>query len=301
MIATRSAENQAVPAARKIDWHRYRLWVAIAAAACLVIALSLYGFRYYRLDAAHRLLSPQHRVLKPSGTIGHGLGFLGAILLLLLFLYPIRKRWAWLGRQGRTRHWLDFHILLGLTAPAIVTFHGAFKLHGVAGLTYWIMMAIVLSGIAGRYVYAQIPRRLDAAEMSLQEMRGLSARMAKQLAGQHSVGIDLIAGLLELPSPEKVEKCSLLRALLLMVAVDVRCTVRAWALRRSHAELFARAEARETISLARKQVALAKRILFLARTQRVFHLWHVVHRPFSYSFAVLASLHILTVLLLGYF
>ena len=35
-----------------------------------------------------------------------------------------------------------------------------------------------------------------------------------------------------------------------------------------------------------------KRVLFLSRSQKVFHLWHVVHKPFSYAFAVLALLHI---------
>jgi hypothetical protein len=30
-------------------------------------------------------------------------------------------------------------------------------------------------------------------------------------------------------------------------------------------------------------------------------LWHIVHRPFSYSLAVLAVLHVVTALLLGYF
>jgi hypothetical protein len=32
----------------------------------------------------------------------------------------------------------------------------------------------------------------------------------------------------------------------------------------------------------------------------VFHLWHVIHRPFSYSFAILSILHVTVVLLLGY-
>lgn len=301
MIAISPAENRTAPAAPKVDWHRYRLWAAVAAAVLLVAALSLYGFNYYRLDVAHRLLSPRHRLLKPSGSVGHSLGFLGAALFLLLFLYPLRKRWTWLGRRGKTRHWLDFHILLGLTAPAIITFHGAFKLQGIAGLTYWIMMAIVLSGIGGRYLYAQIPRRLDAAEMSFQEIQNTSGRMAKQLSDQHAVDAGLIARLVELPPPEIVEELSLWRALLLMVAIDLRRTVRIWGLRGRYRHVLARPEVRETLSLARRQAVLAKKVLFLYRTQRVFHLWHVVHRPFSYSFAVLASLHVLTVLLLGYF
>jgi hypothetical protein len=32
----------------------------------------------------------------------------------------------------------------------------------------------------------------------------------------------------------------------------------------------------------------------------VFHLWHVIHRPFSYSFALLAVIHIAVVTMMGY-
>ena len=42
-------------------------------------------------------------------------------------------------------------------------------------------------------------------------------------------------------------------------------------------------------------------ISFLSKTQQLFHLWHVVHRPFSYSLAVLAIVHIGFVIALGYF
>jgi hypothetical protein len=54
------------------------------------------------------------------------------------------------------------------------------------------------------------------------------------------------------------------------------------------------------IQMARKHGSLSKRILFLSRTKQVFNLWHVIHRPFSYSFAILAILHIIVVLGMGY-
>jgi len=54
------------------------------------------------------------------------------------------------------------------------------------------------------------------------------------------------------------------------------------------------------ITVAQTQAALSKRILFLQRTQQVFHLWHVIHRPFSYAFAILAVLHIGIALFMGY-
>ena len=54
------------------------------------------------------------------------------------------------------------------------------------------------------------------------------------------------------------------------------------------------------IGVAQKQAKLSKRILFLSRTEQVFNLWHVVHRPFSYAFALLALIHIGLALYMGY-
>jgi hypothetical protein len=60
-------------------------------------------------------------------------------------------------------------------------------------------------------------------------------------------------------------------------------------------------ELERAISIAQEEANLSKRILFLSRTQKVFHLWHVVHKPFSYTFAVLALIHIGVVIMMGYF
>ena len=50
-----------------------------------------------------------------------------------------------------------------------------------------------------------------------------------------------------------------------------------------------------------RQIRLSGKVLFLEKTQRLFHLWHVVHRPFSYSFSILVLVHIGFVVYLGYF
>ena len=54
------------------------------------------------------------------------------------------------------------------------------------------------------------------------------------------------------------------------------------------------------IRLAQKQSSLSQSIAFLSRTQRIFQLWHVIHRPFSYAFAILAIIHICLALSMGY-
>lgn len=39
-------------------------------------------------------------------------------------------------------------------------------------------------------------------------------------------------------------------------------------------------ELEHLVAIARERASLAKQVLFLSRTQQVFHLWHVVHRLF---------------------
>jgi hypothetical protein len=59
-------------------------------------------------------------------------------------------------------------------------------------------------------------------------------------------------------------------------------------------------EVERVVRLVRQKASLSKRVVFLDQSQRVFHLWHVIHRPFSYAFAVLAVFHIAVVVGLGF-
>src|SRR5579864_9595024 len=129
---------------------------------------------------------------------------LGLLMFLVIFLYPLRKRWAWLGKQGSPRHWLDIHVMLGLSAPLIIAFHASFKFRGVAGMAFWIMSAVALSGVVGRYLYGQIPRSLSAAEMSFKESRELQEKLMRQLAAQRLISPEQLRPLFRLPSPQRV-------------------------------------------------------------------------------------------------
>src|SRR3979411_2119739 len=120
-----TAPSAAVPDA--VKRHRVRLYVFCAVAIVVNLAIFVYGFDYYKLSAMERPFSPKHHLLRPSGPIGLYLGFFGVALFVGIFLYPLRKHWQWLAPRGHTRHWLDIHILMGLTAPTIVAFHSTLK------------------------------------------------------------------------------------------------------------------------------------------------------------------------------
>jgi hypothetical protein len=251
--------------------------------------------------------------LKPGGAIGLKLGFLGFGIFLVIFLYPLRKRWKWLSRQGLSRHWLDFHVLLGLAAPFVIAFHASFKFGGFAGIAFWIMLAVSVSGIVGRYLYSQIPRSLNAAELSLKELQEVQARLAQQLQEQKLLPQADLQSLLRLPSPERVQRLPIVVALVYMVVLDGARFLRIAKLRRHTLQFSEKlqtlggllparhANLEKVISQAREEAALAKRVLFLSRSRQVFNLWHVIHKPFSYSFALLALIHVVAVMMMGYF
>jgi hypothetical protein len=292
--------------------HRMRVLLAWLVALAIVLVIAGYGFDYYTLSAANRPFSPKHDALRPSGPIGIKLGLFGVLLFFLIYLYPLRKKWGWLARQGNSRHWLDFHVVLGTLAPVIVAFHATFKFGNIAGMAFWSMLCVTLSGFVGRYLYAQIPRNLNAAELTMKEMTELEDSMRRDLAAQNLSFSKRMEKLYDLPTAQDVAHMPMLLALVYMILIDFRRPFRLSLLRLQAAgsaawlaSLFGFLRTRDAklehaITVAQKQAKLAKRILFLSRTGQVFRLWHVVHRPFSYAFAVLALIHIALAIYMGY-
>lgn len=309
----RDAGAQAVAPSRDRALSPARLMTILLAVLALgaAVALTVYGFDYYRLGLIGRALSTKHSLLRSSGPVGMGMALAGMLLFLCLFAYPVRKRWPWLARRGNTRNWLTAHVLFGFAAPVFVAFHAAFQFRGIAGMAFWIMFAVAVSGVAGRYLYAQIPRTLSAAELSLQEARELQEQLTAQLAGQTLLTQAELEPLFHMPSPEQIARTWLPIALCSMIAVDMarplhlaRLRQRLLNFRNNVATVGGllpshNAQLEAVVNLARRQASLSKRILFLSRSQQMFHLWHVIHRPFSYSLVVLACLHIVVVALFG--
>jgi hypothetical protein len=292
--------------------HRTRLFLAWMLALAVVLIIGGYGYDYYTLSAALRPFSPKHELLRPSGTIGIRLGMLGVLLFFLIYLYPLRKKWGWLGKQGNSRHWLDFHVVLGTTAPIIIAFHSSFKFGNIAGMAFWSMLMVTLSGFVGRYLYSQIPRSLNAAELSRKEIQDKEEALKKELEEQRRTFGFSVDALYQLPSAADVSRTPLLASLISMILIDFKRPFRASRVRLQQVgfggwvfSLFGLLPTRDqklerAIRVAQKEASLSKSIMFLGRTQQIFRLWHVIHRPFSYAFAILAILHIGIALFMGY-
>jgi len=66
--------------------------------------------------------------LTPESGLSYWLGIGGASAMLLLLLYPLRKRMKALRGFGRLSAWFRIHMLLGVVGPALILFRCNFKL-----------------------------------------------------------------------------------------------------------------------------------------------------------------------------
>jgi len=93
--------------------HRIFISFFVAIIFITLIALLDKGMSYYGTSLEERFYHPDHPELKPSGIIGHGLGIIGTLLILIgVSSYMARKRYRFLSNSGLLKHWLEFHIFI---------------------------------------------------------------------------------------------------------------------------------------------------------------------------------------------
>jgi thioredoxin reductase len=126
--------------------------------AAIVAFLTVKGWDYYVLAPAACRLSPLHKLFRPAGHWGHGVGVVATAFMLANFLYAARKRWDRLRHLGSMRGWLHFHVFVGFMSPLVIAFHAAFHSRNLLATGTSIALAVVVvTGILGRFIYGMVP------------------------------------------------------------------------------------------------------------------------------------------------
>ena len=104
-----------------MEYRNRELWAAFA--AILLITLGYFVSTVWLGEIPHS-----------SDWIGHGIGILGFLLMVMTeTLYSWRKR-SRNARWGRMSGWLNFHIFTGIVGPYMVLLHSAWRFNGLAGI-----------------------------------------------------------------------------------------------------------------------------------------------------------------------
>lgn len=274
------------------------IYVIIVLAA--IILIGYFGYEYYQLNIEERFYHESHKILKPSGIIGHGLGIIGSLLIIFgVFSYMTRKRVAKLSRIGVLKYWLEFHIFLCSLGPILILYHTAFKFGGIVSISFWSMVAVVISGVIGRFIYIQIPRTIEGRELSLVEVRETKTDVGRLLKEEYNLSDESYQTIIASVAvqPEKESKFLLLR--LFAKAIDDRKSYK-----RIDTELkknqLSRNERKKIKRLVINEIALNRKIDRLNYMQKLFKYWHVAHLPFALVMLVILLIHVAVTILFGY-
>ncbi len=252
----------------------------------VTIYLVYTGYSYYGTALEERFYHPRHDWFKPSGAYGHGLGIIGTLMILFgVSIYIARKRYNFLSRQIRLKYLLEFHIFLCTLGPILVLFHTAFKFGGIVSIAFWSMVAVVLSGVIGRFIYIQIPRTIEGRELSLSEVQGMKTDLAQVLRDKFNL------------------QGSVLQLATNLGAVNEDTPTKG-GIRTLRKELvqqgIPKEERRSIVDAVKSERSLTGKIARLQTMQRYFKYWHVAHLPFALIMLIIVVLHVAITLAFGY-
>ncbi|KAA3633150.1 MAG: hypothetical protein DWP97_09755 [Calditrichaeota bacterium] len=273
------------------------------AAIGAIIYLAVYGYEYYMTPIIERPHAELHTSLKPGGIFGHGYGVIGSAFILLLFLYSARKRFLLGLRFGNIRKWLNVHIFFGIIGPLLITLHTAGKLHGLVSISYFSMLAVMFSGIIGRYIYIQIPRDEEGQELALGQLDQKHEELSNMLIENYDISKKSIDRINRMIEPKFSHDSKGIFALFVIITDDIQRPFRFWKLKRYITKTypaFPPKAIRRIMHLSKTKSLMLRRRKFLGAVTNVFHLWHVIHKPFAWIMIIIMLIHVTITVLMGY-
>ena len=280
--------------------HRVFVWFLVLTTLTAVFAVAVHGYAYYLTPRELRPFERDYDRMKPSGSYSHGLGILGASMIIIgVSTYSTRKRWRAAWNLGKLSHWLEFHIFLCLLGPTLVVFHTTFKAGGVAAISLWTMLSVASSGIIGRFLYSQIPKNLQGNELTAGQITNELDRLGSKLSATplgDQVTKVIFKSFESLPKPKNIGETAAALAKLGALRLRIRRHVSALVAARVHSK----ASAHELLVTSTALAALIQKSLVLNQVGKLFYYWHAVHIPFTIIMFITLAAHIAVTVMLGY-
>lgn len=283
----------------KLDFSRYRVrsWAKVAPLVFgSIVVVVLWGGWLNREDNG----------LTPESGVGYWLGIVGSSLMLLLLLYPLRKRvkrWRTLGTVG---FWFRAHMIFGVIGPVLIILHANFKLGSVnSNVALVAMLVVSISGVVGRYLYGKIHLGLYGRKAEVREILADADSLKQAIGADLPVADHVIEQLGAFAQLGTVSPKSVLTGLLLLPVISLRASIVRMRLIADIREVvtvegkrlgWSRRVRRRRLAgvteLVTLHVAAVKKAAVFAFYERLFRLWHVFHLPLFFLLVLAAIIHI---------
>jgi len=270
---------------------------------------AFYGYSLTIIALGVGWLLRDREYISAEDGLGYWLGIAGGSMMLVLLLYPLRKRIRALRFLGRTSHWFQAHMVLGVLGPVLVLYHSNFNLGSFnSKVALYCMLLVAGSGVIGRHIYAHIHSGLYGGKTNLDELRTELAASLEQSNGiavllpKFSAQLDALN--VEMQG-DGVTGALGLRSSLFWTFRKYTMHYSLW--RTARSELRARAIATPSIaqnidelekvssSYIRRYMRQVGQVAQFTLYERLFSLWHVLHMPLFFMMVISALFHVLAV------
>jgi hypothetical protein len=244
-----------------------------------------------------------------GSSAGYNLGLVGGIMMLLLFLYPLRKHFRFMHGFGPAKYWFALHMTLGILGPLFILVHSRFQVGSVnAGIALASMSLVASSGIVGRYIYTRIHHGLYGRRANLKELRELAGLNSKEIQSKlaFAPGVENaltdFEGALGTPHRDPLRSAWTFATLWLRGrTVYFQCARELNQLYKAQAreQGWDRAKYQRRLKAAKQLVSTylqsVQRVAQFNTYERLFSLWHVLHVPLVYMMVFSAVAHVVAV------
>lgn len=248
-------------------------------------------------------------LFKRGDDVCYWLGVIGAVMMLLVFTYPLRKHFRFAVNWGPAKVWLVGHMVLGVGGPLVILVHAKFEIGSLnAGVALYSMVIVALSGILGRFLYIRVNRGLHGEISSLQELKaraGMEQESARSLLSFARKVETVLSEFSQHEQDAKPNWVTHLRRVFVLPLTQWWTYIRCVRLLREPSERLAKkmkwdetkiAERRRLAhKLVRRYLNAEARVAQFGAFEWMLSAWHVAHIPFVFLLIVSTVVHIFAV------
>ena len=153
---------------------------------------------------------------------------------------------------------------------------------GLVAVSFWSMVAVVASGVVGRYLYVQIPKGIKGNELSVVDLEQENKKIAETLETRYRLDPLFLRTVDAMALPSR--PANGMTSLEVLDFFFLQSMARRRKLRRAFSEVERSVDPgliRPVRRLVRRRIAYLRRIAFLSQFRQMFHYWHVIHLPFA--------------------
>ena len=209
--------------------------------------------------------------------------------MLILLVYPLRKRISHWRFVGSIKSWFRLHMFFGVMGPVLIIFHSGFRLGSLNGkVAFFCMLLVAFSGLVGRYFYRRIHHGLYGKKIHFTELYHSEEGWEKKFTDLNKLDPKFIGKLYAIEQSLVNKHSGVNRSLWFLVVAQSK-------LARLSREIRKQMPSSKNRKKLLIRLSNLNKIANLGANEILFSYWHIFHFPFFILMIMSGIFHVFVV------